>query len=169
MHAGEDPGIGGGEGRHLGPEVVPGEQVAVDDDHDVGVTKGAQRLPQATAGPERSGLDDTREVHPLRPAALDERLEVLVPVAGGQHDPTHAGALERTQLVLDQGPRADGQERLGAVVGEWSHPAADPAGEDHRCRGGQRSSSPRAIACTCGASQRQKIGPDSLVKWIESS
>ncbi|WKV15546.1 hypothetical protein LP422_23325 [Janibacter limosus] len=114
------------ERGHLRREVVPGQQVTVEDHDRVGVGQCREALAQAAAGAERCLLDDGDELDAGATDPPDRVVEVLVPVAGRQHDPVDAQRAQRGDPVLDQRPGTDRQQRLGAVGRQGQHPATPP-------------------------------------------
>jgi len=95
-------GVRCGEASQLGAQVVPRDEVPVDDDDPLVGLQLRAGVPEAAAGAARLTLVERADREPqLGTGRLDDRVEVGGPVRRGERDVRDPGRCQPPQLVQD--------------------------------------------------------------------
>ena len=167
----------------LRAEVMLGDEVAVEDEHVVVGREIEQpaRVTQRATGAERMLLTAVAQPDAVRVAVTQRRTKGVRVVRGREHDGFDARRRETMKLVRDDGFVTDRQQVLRRAARERQQPGAVPTGQDDGVQAHRPlvldaldelvldAPDPSPCCWICGASQFQKIGPDSLVKCSPSA
>lgn len=112
--------------RDLCGDVVPGQDVAVQDENRaVAVAgQGRRRVADRTGGAERLVLGHIDDLH-AEPGAVAERLgEHLGAIGGREHDPRHTRVARPRDLMFQQWDTRRRKQRFGSRDGQRAQPGA---------------------------------------------
>src|SRR5690606_7164492 len=116
-------GLLGESPEHAGVGVGPDEDVAVGQE-EVAVADEGLRVLGRAPGAVLDLLANILDARAELPAVLEVRLDDLRAPAGHHADPTDPRGHESLDDVLEDGPAADLQHRLGERLGELAHAGA---------------------------------------------